>query len=321
MRWAAWGWIPSSSALVPLSNSSEVTLIDDCARRTPACSSHPRLVRYADELRNQPHATIVLNHWRRPVENLRGQLRAGLANGVPVWVCIFGSPHADEYVEEIRHVQAEHPSGHLVRLVFSDVDLGVQGRFQVALGVKTRFIYIVDDDVIFPATAIEQYEQHFERQLGIYGVNGHVRGASEEKAGWVEGPAKPVRVDYVCGGWFLEAAWLHAFFREPRGTTVTGEDMHLSYTARKYLGVETYAVRFKRDTHPESSYPVLGTEETTTTPAMFALRSDLVHDCHSSGGSVRNARSAGCGIAAGSQRDLHCHIMCVHAYRDLPSYV
>mmetsp|Transcript_114582 Transcript_114582/g.262958 ORF Transcript_114582/g.262958 Transcript_114582/m.262958 type:complete len:94 (+) Transcript_114582:540-821(+) len=49
------------------------------------------------------------------------------------------------------------------------------------------------------------------------------------------------RVDYACGGWFLETAWLHAFFREPRGTTVTGEDMHLSYTAHKYLGVETFA--------------------------------------------------------------------------------
>mmetsp|Transcript_114583 Transcript_114583/g.262960 ORF Transcript_114583/g.262960 Transcript_114583/m.262960 type:complete len:248 (+) Transcript_114583:23-766(+) len=193
MRWQAWGLIPciASIALLPLSNSNETTLLDECARRTPACSSHTRLVRYADELRSQPDATIILNHWRRPVENLRGQLRAGLANGIPVWVCIFGSPHADEYVEEIRQVQAAHPSGHLVRLVFSDVDLGVQGRFQVALGVKTRFLYIVDDDVMFPATAIEQYETYAVRQRGIYGLNGHVRGASEETARWVEGPTKP----------------------------------------------------------------------------------------------------------------------------------
>mmetsp|Transcript_114583 Transcript_114583/g.262959 ORF Transcript_114583/g.262959 Transcript_114583/m.262959 type:complete len:273 (+) Transcript_114583:540-1358(+) len=101
------------------------------------------------------------------------------------------------------------------------------------------------------------------------------------------------RVDYACGGWFLETAWLHAFFREPRGTTVTGEDMHLSYTAHKYLGVETFAVRFRRDQHPDSSYAVLGTEETTTTPAMFALRSDLVHDMMGSGAALPAAVKVG----------------------------
>lgn len=43
--------------------------------------------------------------------------------------------------------------GSKVKLISSEVDFGVYGRFLLASAARTRYVYIVDDDVSFPVSA------------------------------------------------------------------------------------------------------------------------------------------------------------------------
>jgi len=53
-------------------------------------------------------------------------------------------------------------------------------------------------------------------------------------------------VDYVGHAWFFKREWLSHLWREKPPTWDNGEDMHFSYTAQKYGGIQTYC-----PPHPE----------------------------------------------------------------------
>jgi len=226
--------------------------------------------------------TVVLNHWRRPAENLRRQLRAVVAGWAQeVWVCILGSPYSGEYQSAVDSVRTELEgetesvgAAAKIRVVLSDADLGVFGRFYLASLARTRFVYIVDDDVVFPVGAVEQYLGHMARQPGVWGHAGHTRSVDPKRARWVDRPRRPTLVDYANAGWFIETAWIgRAFLRESPQSRLTGEDMHLSYMVKKTLGLETRVVGWRRDMHPLSRYQLGMTDMTTLTPSIFAFRS------------------------------------------------
>eukprot|EP00933_Yihiella_yeosuensis_P014294 TRINITY_DN12863_c3_g1_i1.p1 TRINITY_DN12863_c3_g1~~TRINITY_DN12863_c3_g1_i1.p1 ORF type:complete len:428 (+),score=64.51 TRINITY_DN12863_c3_g1_i1:145-1284(+) len=164
-----------------------------------------------------------------------------------------------------------------VRLIRSDVDFGVYGRFLLAASAKTRYVYIVDDDVAFPVSIVSQYIGHIKKEPGVWGHAGHVRNSDPDRARWVDRPRKPVIVDYANAGWFLETQWItRAFLREPPLSWLTGEDMHLSYMIQKVLGLETRVVGWRRDKHPQSRYKLGMTDQTTLTPSIWSFRSFLV---------------------------------------------
>lgn len=167
----------------------------------------------------------MLNHWQRPAGNLAGQLKAAVTGEAhEVWVCMFGSPYTDEYqrvVDDVRAEQADFAAK--IRIVRSDVDFGVYGRFLLASAAKTRYVYIVDDDVPLTVSSVSQYLAHMKRQPSIWGHAGHVRHVDPERAHWIDRPRKPVIVDYANAAWFLETSWISsAFLREPPPSRLTG---------------------------------------------------------------------------------------------------
>lgn len=146
---------------------SEIDLLDECDRESKWCLSQSRVKDYMEELRTNSRSagvTVVLNHWQRPAENLRLQLRAAIAGvATAVWVCIFGSPLRHEYDDVIVKIRQEHPDlSAKVSVIHSDVDFGVYGRFLLASSAKTRFVFVVDDDVAFPVSIVDQYLQRME---------------------------------------------------------------------------------------------------------------------------------------------------------------
>ncbi|CAK9082031.1 Uncharacterized protein SCF082_LOCUS39011 [Durusdinium trenchii] len=269
----------------------EKQLIYDCHKEGGLClQQDSRLAQHHQGLEHSAHSdevTVVLNHWQRPAENLLGQLRAASAGpSTEVWICIFGSSFEDEY-QAILAKLTENATK--VKLIRSDVDFGVYGRFFLASFVKTKYVYIVDDDVTFPVSAIEFYLKQMRKQQGIWGHVGHLHSSNPDLARWINRPKKPTVVDYANAAWFLEASWIsRAFLREPPPSKLTGEDLHLSYMVRKVLGLETRVVGWRRDKHPFSRYRLQMTDKTTLTPPMFSLRSFLLRAEMSRGPAVRH---------------------------------
>lgn len=260
----------------------EAQLLEECHSEGGQCLRRASRLseRYADlvelESPHEQEVTIILNHWQRPAENLFGQLRAAAAapEAIEVWLCVFGSPMAAEYQAVVDDFRSN--GGSKVKLISSEVDFGVYGRFLLASAARTRYVYIVDDDVSFPVSATGQYLRHIRKQPGVWGHAGHIRRGDPEIARWVDRPKKPVAVDYANAAWFLETRWIaSAFLREPPLSRLTGEDMHLSYMLRKVLGLQTWVVGWKRDKHPLSRYRLSMTDRTTLTPPIFSFRSFL----------------------------------------------
>lgn len=271
----------------------ELQLLEQCGREGSLCLSQARLSQHAEDVRRSAEArevTIVLNHWQRPADNLFRQLKAAVASEArEVWVCLFGSAFAAEYLEAVDRCRESGPSGgEKIRVIRSDVDFGVHGRFLLASSARTRYVYIVDDDVAFPVSVVAQYLEHSARQRGVWGHAGHVRHPDAERAKWVVRPRKPAVVDYANAAWFLETAVIAgAFLREPPPSRLTGEDIHLSHMARRVLGLETRVVGWRRDSHPDSRYTLQMTDATTLTPSIFNFRSFLARSQLSRGPTMR----------------------------------
>eukprot|EP00927_Polykrikos_kofoidii_P049344 TRINITY_DN43410_c0_g1_i1.p1 TRINITY_DN43410_c0_g1~~TRINITY_DN43410_c0_g1_i1.p1 ORF type:complete len:558 (+),score=70.89 TRINITY_DN43410_c0_g1_i1:117-1676(+) len=271
-------------AALPTFVPPELALLERCGNESDTCMSQPRIVAHTGRLRaaaSNKDVTVVLNHWKRPANNLAKQLRAAAAAETvrEVWVCIFGSSFESEYLQVIAEAQGEASSKEAskLRVIRSEIDFGVYGRFLLASSATTRFVYIVDDDVAFPVGITAQYLARFEQDgPAIWGHAGHLLHTDPDKARWVDRPRKPTVVDYANAGWFLETNWIGAaFLREPPPSRLTGEDMHLSHMVRKVLGLETRVVGWRRDGHALSRYRLEMTEMTTLTPSIFAFRSFL----------------------------------------------
>ncbi|CAE7262294.1 unnamed protein product [Symbiodinium natans] len=272
-------WLRPQSAEARL---LETQLVEECHAEGGQCLQRASRLseRYeellAAEAPQEQEVTIILNHWQRPAENLFGQLRAAAAapEALEVWLCVFGSPMAAEYQAVVDDFRSS--GGSKVKLISSEVDFGVYGRFLLASAARTRYVYIVDDDVPFPVSAAGQYLRHIRKLPGVWGHAGHIRRSDPETARWVDRPKKPVAVDYANAAWFLETRWIaSAFLREPPLSRLTGEDMHLSYMLRKVLGLQTWVVGWRRDKHPLSRYNLGMTDRTTLTPPIFSFRSFL----------------------------------------------
>ncbi|CAJ1375675.1 unnamed protein product [Effrenium voratum] len=257
--------------------TAEQGLIESCHEEGGHCLQGSR-VSQRPELSPVSKVTVVLNHWQRPAANLQGQLRASTASAavLEVWVCLFGSSQAEEYQAVVEDFRSEGTEAK-VKLIRSEVDFGVYGRFFLAAFAKTKYVYVVDDDVAFPVTAVDQYLRHMQKQPGVWGHAGHVRSTKPDSARWIDRPKKPTVVDYANAAWFLEVDWITgAFLREKAFSFLTGEDMHLSYMVKKILGLETRVVGWRRDKHPFSRYRLGMVDQTTLTAPIFSFRSFLV---------------------------------------------
>lgn len=151
------------------------------------------------------------------------------------------------------------------RVVVSNTNFLFWGRFALAQLVRTEFVAFFDDDILpqprWFENCLNTIEQGFDGILGGSGVILPEEGgySSKHKAGWNGKHLNhTVPVDLVGHAWFMRKCHVQYMWREEPHTWDNGEDIHLSYMALKYGGVQTYV-----PPHPE------------TDPSLWSCRPDF----------------------------------------------
>jgi hypothetical protein len=181
--------------------------------------------------------TVVLSSWRRP-HYLAEQIACLRGQSLPpeeIWIW------ADS-CDENRSVN--HESLGADRVFVNSSNLGVYGRFAVALLARTNYVAIFDDDTMPGRCYLENCLQTIRARRGIVAASGvQFTSASYRpclRFGWAKRTADVTEVDVGCNAWFLERSWLAYLWLEPPANWHNGEDMRLSYLAQKYGGIRTF---------------------------------------------------------------------------------
>lgn len=145
-------------------------------------------------------------------------------------------------------------------------NLGVWARFAFALNANTEYICVFDDDTIPGKKWLENCYNTIQTHDGLLGTIG-VRFLTTtnylpiERVGWANPNQNVEEVDIVGHSWFFRRDWLSTFWRELPDTTqskIVGEDVHFSYTLKKYLGVKTFV-----PPHPRNDPEMWGSSPNT----------------------------------------------------------
>lgn len=193
--------------------------------------------------------TIIFNVFKGPSENLEYQLHlASMQVGATVneiWVTCFGSPNVDAYSRVVSKFKEGNPTAPEVHFISSTYDFKFHGRFILAWMARSKYVMLVDDDQTLEISQVRDFTLAATTYPGVHGRVGHIRDKKDSAAQFLSLVEAPffvmTEVDYLCGTWFIEQRYLDAFFRERPVTWFTGEDIHLSYAVRKYLGLKSYA--------------------------------------------------------------------------------
>lgn len=134
-------------------------------------------------------------------------------------------------------------------------NLGVWARFAYALNANTEYVCVFDDDTIPGKKWLENcYNtiQKYDGLLGTIGVKFLTKESYQpiERVGWANPNEKVEEVDIVGHSWFFKREWLSTFWRELpdfNQSKLVGEDIHFSYTLKKYLDKRTYVPPHPKD--------------------------------------------------------------------------
>lgn len=181
--------------------------------------------------------TVVLSSWRRPLF-LQEQIERFTSQSVPpaeIWVWADRSEENASF--DFNSISAD-------RIFRNTTNLGVYGRFAVALLARTRYIAIFDDDMMPAPGYLENCLETIHRHAGIIAAAG-IRFLSSDyrdciKFGWLKRTPTVAEVDVGCNGWFFEGSWLNYLWREPPFNWANGEDMRFAFLAQKYGQLKTF---------------------------------------------------------------------------------
>ncbi len=182
--------------------------------------------------------TVVLNGFKRS-KHFKTQLEAIKNQTVEPKEIMLWQNHAESFSSRLVK-QTTHAS--------CNKNLGVWARFAYALNATTEFVCVFDDDTIPGKRWLENCLTTIKTSNGLLGTIGvnfktHTAYLPIERHGWANPNEKTVQVDIVGHSWFFRREWLSAFWRELpdlNQSKLVGEDMHFSYTLKKYLGLNTY---------------------------------------------------------------------------------
>ncbi len=140
--------------------------------------------------------------------------------------------------------------------VISNRNHGVWARFAYALLAKTKYVCIFDDDTIPGPRWFDNCLKTIKTHRGPLGTIGIVFNSPDKyignayRVGWDGNNEEAKRVDFVGHAWFFEREWLQAYWREIPDIAnhpCCSEDMHLSYSIQKFLGLNTYVPPHPKD--------------------------------------------------------------------------
>lgn len=189
--------------------------------------------------------TVVMNVFKRP-ENFESQLAAirrqtHPVNQVMVWI----------------NGDAELKSEVTKNLIIGrcSENLGVWARFAFALTAKSDFVWLIDDDTIPGDHWLESALSSFQAQPGVIGSRGLRFAGKESYLIYSEmGPSSAnetiQEVDIVGHNWIFPRTWLSIFWAEYSNampSEISGEDIHLSFSIKKHLGLGTFVPPHPRE--------------------------------------------------------------------------
>lgn len=188
-------------------------------------------------MKKKPSVTAVVNLYKRG-HLLEAQLEAIKSQSHKVDEILVWENGADEFHGANRFPLVRARSSH---------NLGVWARFAFALNAKSEFVWFLDDDSIPGSRFLENCLRTFEISPGVIGSRGLVFRTRTSYGLYDEfGPLNPnekaQEVDIVGHNWVLPRSWLGAFWGELENafpSPFAGEDIHVSYSVQKCLGLPT----------------------------------------------------------------------------------
>ena len=192
--------------------------------------------------------TVILTVWKR--DHLREQLDCICNQSdqpVRIWVYQCGN-----YVDVDNILKGY--SG--IDLIKSTVNLKYFGRFLLAQFVETRYVFIVDDDVIPSLNWLNICRTKCEELNSIISSTGRIiprndylperminvkdffYGDTTSYLGYNFCKADTV-VDFGCNSWFIRSDWIKTFWKTAPYTLETAEDIHLSASCMLNLDIDT----------------------------------------------------------------------------------
>lgn len=215
-------------------------------RNKPSAISNAPSMQYI--LDESTDVTVVLTIWKR--DYLEEQITALLAQSkMPSQIWIY---QCGNYVDVEKYLK-QYPE---IEIIHSSVNLKYFGRLSIAYYAKTKYVWILDDDVIPSPGWLENCLIKCSTENAIISC----AGRRVPEAGFRSEPMSDVEtyffgdvapdihfafckedtvVDYGCGGWFLKTEWLRYFWQVPPYTLENAEDIHLSAACLLKLGVKT----------------------------------------------------------------------------------
>lgn len=196
--------------------------------------------------------TIILTAWKR--NYLEEQLKALFNQSIrpaKIWIIKYEN-HLD--ISEITTKYAG------VDFIYSSINLKYFGRFSLAQYVTTKYVWILDDDVIPGRKWIENSLNISSKGNYIISCAGrripnntYFLGKRNEIEKHYFGDITPgfpfhfckedTLVDFGCNGWFFQAEWIKTFWQVPPLTLEMSEDMHLSAVCKLKLAVQTIVLQ------------------------------------------------------------------------------
>lgn len=200
-----------------------------------------------------PTVSVILNVFKR-AQNFERQLAALESQSHPVTEILVW----ENGEQTIQNYLAGRPEVILVR---ASTNLGVWARFSVALQATGEFIWLIDDDVIPGRRWVENALECFSQKPAVIGSRGLRFRSRHSYLLYDEyGPNNPnsnaQEVDIVGHNWIFPRSWLGAFWQlysERFDSKFAGEDIHLSFAAKKILGVPTVV-----PPHPKNNHDLWG---------------------------------------------------------------
>jgi hypothetical protein len=141
--------------------------------------------------------------------------------------------------------------------VFFTSTPGTYGRFCCALLAPTDLVAVLDDDMLPGPGFLAQSAALVER-CGAAVAAGGMRLRSDdytagERFGWERRSASIFEVDIGLNAWVLKRSWLPVLWFDDPPNVHNGEDIHLSWALKHYLGRPTI-------TPPQADRDVLGSQ-------------------------------------------------------------
>lgn len=183
------------------------------------------------------------------------------------------------------------------RVVMSNTNWSIWGRFAIGAMAQSDYLCIFDDDILpqprWIENCLETYSRGFEGLLGGSGIILPTEGGymSKNKVGWNGRRLdEPARVDLVGHAWFFRKEHLRYMWYETPYSWDNGEDIHFSYMLQKHGGLDTWvAPHPARDQSLWSSRPDFGKRVGSSSSAIHkqtdhgSVRSEIVDHCRANG--------------------------------------